>query len=148
MNDGQYTNIRNYVEEIASQLKQVLAEQKRTNELLEKTGVSFREDLRKLSDQYDAVMEGKPVKVVEGKTKGATSEFVEGTEKPAVPRRQNAPVEGLAAMETMTAPVTVETVKEAPLKTVETVEIQEASKGPKPASPHGMGGKTAAKKGK
>lgn len=55
MNDYQYTNLRNYVEEIASQLKQVLAEQKRTNELL----------------------------AAQGKTKGATSEFVEGSEKPA-----------------------------------------------------------------
>jgi hypothetical protein len=34
MNDGQYTNLRNYLEEIASLGKQVLGEQKRTNELL------------------------------------------------------------------------------------------------------------------
>ena len=34
MNDGMYTNIRNYLEEIASQQRQILAEQKRTNELL------------------------------------------------------------------------------------------------------------------
>lgn len=34
MNDGQYTNIRNYLEELASQNKQLIAEQKRTNELL------------------------------------------------------------------------------------------------------------------
>lgn len=34
MNDGQYTNLRNYLEEIASLDKQILAEQKRTNELL------------------------------------------------------------------------------------------------------------------
>jgi hypothetical protein len=34
MNDGQYTNLRNYLEEIASLSRQVLGEQKRTNELL------------------------------------------------------------------------------------------------------------------
>lgn len=38
MNDGMYTNIRNYLEEIAGQQKQILAEQKRTNELLDKQG--------------------------------------------------------------------------------------------------------------
>lgn len=93
MNDGQYTNIRNYLEELASQGKQLLAAQQRTNELLEQLSAS--------------------------KAKGATSEFVEGTDKPAVPRRQDAPVEGLAAMGTMTEP--------------------------KPDSPHGMGGKKPGK---
>jgi len=34
MNEGMYIGIRNYLEEIASQNKQILAEQKRTNELL------------------------------------------------------------------------------------------------------------------
>lgn len=34
MNDGHYTNIRNYLEEIASQQKQLLTAVQRTNELL------------------------------------------------------------------------------------------------------------------
>lgn len=34
MNDGQYTNLRNYLEEIASTNKQLLEAQKRNNELL------------------------------------------------------------------------------------------------------------------
>lgn len=34
MNDGMYTNIRNYLEELASLGRQMLAEQQRTNELL------------------------------------------------------------------------------------------------------------------
>lgn len=89
MNDHQYTNLRNYLEEIASQNKQILAELKRGNELLE---------------------QGKAKAETASKTKGATSEFIEGSDKP---------------------PVTVETVKEAPLKTVETVEVQES----KPAVP-------------
>lgn len=36
MNDGQYTNLRNYLEEIANQGKQIIAGQQRTNELLER----------------------------------------------------------------------------------------------------------------
>lgn len=36
MNDGMYTNIRNYLEEIASTSKQLLEAQKRMNDLLEK----------------------------------------------------------------------------------------------------------------
>lgn len=34
MNDGMYTNIRNYLEETNSLLRQILDEQKRTNEML------------------------------------------------------------------------------------------------------------------
>lgn len=34
MNDHHYTNLRNYLEEIASTTQKVLAEQQRTNELL------------------------------------------------------------------------------------------------------------------
>lgn len=34
MNDGMYTNLRNYLEEIASTNKQIMSELKRTNELL------------------------------------------------------------------------------------------------------------------
>lgn len=111
MNDGMYTNLRNYLEEIASQNKQLLAESKRTNELLEKLNAP----------------------TTASKTKGATSEFVEGTDKSKT--GQAKPV----------GPVTVETVKEEPLKTTETVEVKAASKGPNPNAPHGMGGKKPAK---
>ena len=74
MNDGMYTNIRNYLEEIASRQKQLLAAVQRTNELL---------------------------------AGGATKTAAKPTDNaPKVPRRDDKPVEGLAAMETMTAPKT------------------------------------------
>jgi len=107
MNDGQYTNLRNYLEEIASQGKQLLAEQKRTNELLERvvapvpTFNTKHIDLDAIDPTQDAV-------------------YLSGGSK----------------IERVSPPFTVETVKEEPLKTTETVEVVED----KPA--------TATKKGK
>ena len=43
MNDSMYTNIRNYLEELASQGKQLLAAQQRTNELLERIALTDNE---------------------------------------------------------------------------------------------------------
>lgn len=60
MNDGHYTNIRNYLEEIAGQQKQILAAVQRTNELLEKMSAP----------------------TTTSKAKGETSEFIEGSETP------------------------------------------------------------------
>lgn len=113
MNDGHYTNLRNYLEEIASQQRQILAELKRSNELLEgKTAKADKPATPKAKAPATATVE-KQLEAETGKDFTKTGDnpptYAE-TEKPLVPRygpysvEQTPPVEGLAAMGTMTAP--------------------------------------------
>lgn len=111
MNDGHYTNLRNYLEEIASQNRQILAELKRGNELAEgKTAQAAKPATPK------AAAPTSPEKQLEAETgkdfakTGDNPPTYAETEKPLVPRygpysvEQTPPVEGLAAMGTMTEP--------------------------------------------
>lgn len=94
MNEGHYISIRNYLEEIASQNKQLLAEQKRTNELMER-GMS-------------ATAIGKVVEM-------RMTELLEGIDKPAAAQGQKAAATSGAVKPSIPAdavgPVTVETVE-------------------------------------
>lgn len=111
MNDGMYTNIRNYLEEIASQNRQILAELKRGNELAAgKTATPAKPAAKKPATP--ATVE-KQLEAETGRDFAKTGDnpptWAE-TDKPAVPgalrARPDAPVEGLAAMGTMTEPST------------------------------------------
>lgn len=107
MNDGMYTNLRNYLEEIASQNRQILAELKRGNDLLAQGKTESKQAAKPATAK--AAAPTSPEKQLEAemgnqftRTGDNPPTFVE-TDRPAVPRRQDAPVEGLAAMGTMTA---------------------------------------------
>lgn len=92
MNEHQYTNIRTYLEGIASKQAELLTEQRRTNDLL-----------------ATIAAQTKPVE-----PKATVS---------AVQKEMRATLGDLAE-----PPITVETVIEKPMETIETVEVREVSK--------------------
>jgi hypothetical protein len=112
MNDGMYTNIRNYLEEIACQGRQIIAGQQRTNELLERITTPT------LELQGDKKWTELPVDkdgfVIAPAVADETGQQVFTPKATIVdePKRENPK-----------PPFTVETVKEEPLKTTETVEV-------------------------
>lgn len=116
MNDGQYTNLRNYLEEIASQNRQILAELKRANAMKGGATESKPAAEPKAKATPKAKAPASPEKQLEAETgkeftkTGDNPPTYAETDKPAVPRygtytsEQTPPVEGLAAMGTMTEP--------------------------------------------
>lgn len=108
MNEGQYIALRNYAEEQSGLLRQLLAEQQRANELLRAIGL--------ITDRAD--------KRVKSIAEGPLPEGI--VARDALTETRFAPVLPKDAV----GPVTVETVKEEPLKTTETVQVVD-----KPAIP-------------
>lgn len=126
MNDGHYTNLRNYLEEIASQNKQIieLLQDIRlsNNRIDDRLKVSSKEQERvnwnsRTQEESETVPDDAVGPLTIGTVKEEplkTTETVKVVDKrgtvatiedaPFVPRRQDAPVEGLAAMGTMTEP--------------------------------------------